>query len=215
MKRGGGVAWLLIGLTAGCGKPPAKTTIAATVPAASNTAREYVDLEPGWRLRIVAPVTRSGSYEVKPQASQQRGNTISLKTGDDLIGYETAFWSIQARPGNRGVKVALASAELTINGSPSPIAEPTRAVVHVPPSVRYVRAFYLTRKSAADHNMALAGAARREQIEAFTRAFHHSPEVACSDFVRQRHYCEWIPAQVAVRPEQPKIVDGVTQWPQQ
>ena len=190
------------------------TRARTTVVPLPSTDREYVDLAPGWRLRIVAPVTKSGSYDVKTEAVQQQGNVITLKSSDDLIGFETAFWSIKARPGG-GVSIQLVSAELTVDGKPSAIAKPTRALLHVPQSARYVRAFYLTRKSDADHNMALAGAPRLDQLEAFTRAFHDSPNEACADYARQRHYCEWIPAGMAVRPEAPRMVDGVTQWPKQ
>ena len=212
MKPAAAVGLMMIAL-AGCGgarssKPPA---VAAALP---STTREYVDLEPGWRLRIVAPVTRSGSYHVGVKPIEQQGNVISLKTSDDLIGYETAFWSIIARPGG-GVSIRLASAELTLAGKPAPLPKPNRAVVHVPRSARFVRIFYLTRRSDADHDMALAGAARLDQLEAFTRAFRDSPSETCTDRPKQRLYCEWIPAGMAVRPEVPKIVDGVTSWPSQ
>ena len=205
--------WMLIAL-AGCGvvKSTKSLPVAAALPSA--TTPEYIDLEPGSRLRIVAPVTRSGSYHVEVKPVEQKGNVISLKSSDDLIGYETAFWSVTARPGG-GVSIRFDSAELTLDGKPAPLQKPNRAVVHVPRSARFVRIFYLTRKSDADHNMALAGAAGRDQIEAFTRAFHDSPTETCVDRPRERIYCEWIPAGMAVRPEVPKIVDGVTRWPNQ
>lgn len=63
--------------------------------------------------------------------------------------------------------------------------------------------------------MALAGATRRDQLEAFTRAFHDSPNESCAEFVKQRHYCEWIPAGVALRTETPNMVNGVAEWPKQ
>lgn len=206
------VALVILVSLAGCSKSVKVATAPPPIP--TETTREYIDLEPGWRLRIVAPVTKSGSTDVGVLTEQRQGNVITLKTSADLIGFETAFWSIIARPGG-GISIRLASAELTVEGKPSPIEKPTRALVHVPHSARYVRAFYLTRKSDADHNMALAGAARIEQLEAFTRAFHESPNEACADYARQRHYCEWIPAGMAVRPEAPKIVNGITQWPKQ
>ena len=63
--------------------------------------------------------------------------------------------------------------------------------------------------------MALAGATRRDQLEAFTRAFHDSPNESFAEFVKQRHYCEWIPAGVALRTETPNMVNGVAEWPKQ
>ena len=204
------IALLLV--SAGCA--PRRMPIPPAIAPLPPNDREYIDLSPGWRLRIVAAVTKSGKHEVEFTPVNQEGNVISLKVSDDLIGYETAFWSILARP-RGGISLQLASAEVTVNGNAGPLAKPTRALIHAPRSARYIRMFYLTRKSDADHNMAIAGATKLERLEAFTRAFHDSPADACSDFVKQSEYCEWVPAGVAVRPEVPKIVDGVAYWPQQ
>lgn len=211
MKPAAAILLLFVLAASGCAKhvPAAPIAIAPLPPNSS----EYVDLSRGWRLRIVAAVTKSGKYDVDFKPVQQEGNVIALKA-DDVLGYETAFWSVVARSGG-GVSIKLASAELTMAGKPSPIAQPTRALIHAPNSAHYIRIFYLTRKSDADHNMLIAGAPRMEQLEAFTRAFHDSPNDACDAYAKRRQYCEWIPAGLAVRPEVPKIVDGVTQWPKQ
>ena len=211
MRRFYGVTLLALTslVLAGC----ARNSTVSTPKAPVSDTREFVDLQPGWRLRIVAAVTKSGKYEVEFQPVSQEGNVITMRA-PDLAGYETAFWAITARPGG-GISISLSSAELTVDGKPSPIAKPTRALVHIPRSARYVRAFYLTRKSDADHNMALAGAARLDQLEEFTRAFRESPNEACAERAKRGLYCEWIPAGLAVRPEEPKIVNGVTTWPNQ
>ena len=202
---------LLLLVLAACGKKVKAP--AAIAPMPPNSA-EFVDLKPGWRLRIVAAVTKSGKQELDIKSVKTEGNVISLKVSDDFLGYETAFWSILPRSGG-GVSLQLASATLTMDGKPSPITKPTRALISLRHSSRYVRAFYLTRKSTADHNMAIAGASRPDLLETFTKAFHDSPEETCADFIKQRQFCEWVPPGVAVRPEAPKIVDGVTVWPPQ
>ena len=205
----------MIALCAACGKPVARVTIPANVAPLPPTSQDFADLSPGWRLRIVAAVTKSGKYLVETKPAEQHGTTsgigLTLKASDDLIGFETAFWSIAARPGG-GVSLQLASAELTVDGKPNPIAKPDRALIHAPKSARYIRIFYLTRKSDSDHNMAIAGSSRKDQLELFTKSFRESPVDACASYSKQRHYCEWIPAGMAVRPEVPKVVDGVVQW---
>ena len=143
----------LLLLLAGCA--PKRVPAGAAIAPLPPNDREYVDLSAGWRLRIVAAVTKSGKQEVEFTPVNQEGTVISLKVSDDVIGYETAFWSILARPGG-GISLQLASAELTVNGNPGPLAKPTRALIHAPPSARFIRMFYLTRKSDADHNMAIA-----------------------------------------------------------
>jgi hypothetical protein len=195
---------LLLAL-AGC-----RATVAPVVASAPQAQPDYVDFTPGSRLRIVAAITKSGKSEVAFEAARQEGNVITMK-GDDLIGYETAFWSLDPRPGG-GVSLKLASATLTVNGNPANITQPTRALLHLPRSARYLRAFYLTRQSRADHNMAIAGMSRRVELEAFTRAFRESPEQACTAYQTK---CEWVPTGVAVRHEVPKMVDGALVWPAQ
>jgi hypothetical protein len=193
-------------------KPPA--VAAATVPnGAPSVPRDYVDVEAGWRLRVIAPVTKSGAYEAVEtvKSPQSQGNVISLKASGDLIGYETALWTVSVRRGG-GVSIRLFSAELTKDGQAAPITAPTRAAIHVPNYARFIRIFYLTRKSDADHNMALAGVSRADQLETFTRTLREAPNDACSNRPREHIYCEWIPVGMAVRPEIPKIVDGVTRW---
>jgi hypothetical protein len=164
----------------------------------------------------MAPVTKSGAYliDILPSTGptgQPRDNAIALKVSDDLVGYETAFWSVVARPGG-GMSLRLASAELTKDGQPSPIDPPSRAVIHVPPYARFFRIFYLTRRSDADHNMALAGVGRLTTLEPFSRVLRESPNDACSNQPRERIYCEWIPAGMAVRPQAQKTENGVTRW---
>jgi len=200
----------LVLMLAGCASRRAPASVVAPLP--PNAIREYIDLEPGWRLRIIAPITKSGTYHVNLQSSAEQGNVISLKASDDLIGYETAYWALTARPGG-GVSVHLTSAEMTKEGKSEAIATPTRALVHVPKYARFLRIFYLTRKSAADHDMALLGAGQFARLEAFTNRLREAPQDACADQPRERIYCEWIPAGMAVRQQVPKIVDGVTTWP--
>ena len=207
--------WALIACLitlAGCAAR--KTPVAAAIkPLPDNHAREYVDLQAGWRLRIIAPITKSGTYALETRPAEQQGNVITLRTGGDLIGYETAYWAITARAGG-GVSLHLTSAEMTTNGIAAPIPTPTRALVHVPKYAHFLRIFYLTRRSAADHDMALLGTARLDRLEEMTGRLRDDPREACVDRPSERVYCEWIPAGMAVRPQVPKTVDGVTKWPE-
>jgi len=208
---------LLVGLLillAGCAAKPAAVVQPPPPPPAPGSLvipREFVDLMPGWRLQIVAPVTKSGSYIVKTEASQPQGSSISMKACDDMIGYATASWGLLARPGG-GVSIQLTSAEMVKDGQPAPIAAPTRALIHTPKYARFLRVFYLTRKSASDHDMAILGAGRIEQLGPLTDRLRANPSEACVDRPHDRIYCEWIPVGMAVRPEMQKVVNGETRW---
>ncbi len=161
---------------------------------------------------MVAPVTRSGTYTVTTATQpQQQGQAISLKSSDDLIGYETASWALIARRGG-GVALKLNSADLTRDGKTTSEAEPTRAMIHVPQYARFLRVFYLTRKSASDHDMAILGAGRFDQLDPLTVKLRSTPTEACANQPRERIYCEWIPTGMAVRPEMQKVVNGEPRW---
>lgn len=210
---------------AGCARPP-KTAIAPppaaaagpVLPGASVPAlnREFVDLEPGWRLHIIAPVTRSGSGKVEYETAKNAGNTITLKTTDDLIGYEDVIFAVAPRSASRNnagaVRVKLESANLVREGKPEPIASPTRAFVRVPERSRFVRIHFLLRASLKDHEMAIASVDRKEKLEPLTARLRENPLEACVDRPREGTYCFWVTPGVAVRPELERTVDGVKKW---
>src|SRR5437764_528004 len=67
------------------------------VELAGQSAQHLVqpgDLQPGWRIRVVIPLTKSGKYKVETSTTQTSGNTIELKASDDLLGYEEDFYEV-------------------------------------------------------------------------------------------------------------------------
>jgi len=67
----------LVLMLAGCASRKAPASARAPLP--PNAIREYIDLEPGWRLRIMAPITKSGAYNVITESASQQGGTIVLR----------------------------------------------------------------------------------------------------------------------------------------
>jgi hypothetical protein len=163
-------------------------------PAANNS---YMDLEAGWRLRIVVPVTASGGERVETGARESQGNTIVL-SAPNLIGYEVSYYTIE---GHRKGKVRLkfASAEMTKSGKTVAEPEPPRLSFSLPNGTKFVRLVYLVRASRADHNMAIAAAKSKAALTALTAELRENPS-ACES--RGDVFCAWVPAGVAVRPEQ-------------
>jgi hypothetical protein len=99
-------AWFVLLTTvslAGCAaRPPRPTgTLADRHP-------DYVDLHPGWRVRVVIPLTKSGKYKVETSTTQTSGNTIEVKASDDLLGYEEDFYEV--KPKEAGVAIRFKSA---------------------------------------------------------------------------------------------------------
>ena len=170
---------------------------------------EYVDLQPGWRLRVVTPWLASGGYRLQLSDQQTSGNTVTLTGGEDLIGYETAYYAVM--PGERGgVRIEFGSAELTKDGETSLEPHPQPWRLHLPANARFVRLVYLTRLSQADHDMAVVAADDREVLDTLTREVQANPSSACGS--DDRRSCSWVPAGIAVRPEMRRAGADAEGW---
>ncbi|MGD0361847.1 MAG: hypothetical protein ABSC93_13325 [Bryobacteraceae bacterium] len=186
---------------AGCSAHKAPALAAAVQPIGPS----YIDLQPGWRLRVVTPLLKSGGYRLKLGAQKADGNTMVFSVGDDFLGYEVAYYAVKARNG-----VEFVSAETTLDGRTAPQAEPVAHLFQLPHGVRYLRLIYLVRVSQADHDMAVAAAKDMRDLEALTRRVEMDPAGACGE--GQGAFCAWIPAGIAVVPQMKKPVEGGVEW---
>ena len=155
--------------------------------------RISVDLEPGWRLRVITPLIAGGGYKTKFEEAQQQGNTISLQVGDDFLGFETSYYDVR-----EGLKVQFASAQLTREGVTSPRAKPIHPLFATRRSTKHVRLLFLERGTSATHDMAILTARNMTALEQLTEQLRNSPTDGC------KAGCEWVPAGIAVRAEKQK-----------
>lgn len=186
--------------------PRASRAPVATPSAANQTS--YIDLEAGWRLHIVFPITRSGKYTVESSTTQQNGNTLTLSPSSDFIGYESDVYSVKAR-GRDGILIHFESASETKDGVTNQIANPRLTLFQLPRHAKYVRLLFLRRESQTDHDMAVLAAGHKELLASLTIRVQADPR-ECRD--ASRSYCSWIPAGVAVRPERQQMKDGSETW---
>lgn len=169
------------------------------VPAAVNQSRaastnDYIDLQPGWRIRVTTPLLRGGATQDPIAAEERSGNTIVLKAGEQLEGYETCFYNVEERR-TGGVRIQFSGAEVTKEGRTTAQSRPRgKPLFNVPRKRRFVRLIYLTRLSQSDHDMAVAAAESMQALETLTAAVLRNP-AACHTG------CWWIPAGVAAVPE--------------
>jgi hypothetical protein len=187
---------------AGCGTHKVPT---AAVPALAISP-EYLDLQSGWRLRVVFPLMKPGGSG--PVFTEQRtaGNVIALKTSDDFLGYETAYYALVSERQD-GVWVQFRSAEVTKDGSTVPEAQAPAMLSMPPRRMKYARLLYLLRVSESDHDMALLAAHRKEILNDETRRVQADP-AACR--TGDAAFCVWIPKGIAVRAE--KLQSSNRQW---
>ena len=183
---------------AGCshqqGRLPAPTAIAP-----SDTS-SYMDLEPGWKLKILVPLTKSvEAIRQSRPVPKRNGNTISLST-DSPVGYEISYYAVVGRRGG-AVKLKFTSASRTTNAKT--IAEPAPPLLSfpLPRSSEHIRLIYLVvRSSQADHKMAILASKHLDSLNAFTTRLKANPSV-CTTGANNDVSCSWVPAGIAVRPE--------------
>jgi len=167
----------------------------------------YLDLQPGWRLRVVTPILKSGGYRV--QSLQPIGaNSGDLRAGPDFIGYESDYYEI-TRSG-AGVRVEFGSAETVKDGRTTRQPHPLVALFDLPANILYIRLIYLVRVSEADHDMAIVGGDDPETLDQLTSALQTHPDTKCAP--DSHSYCLWVPAGIAVRPEEWRATNGKKQW---
>lgn len=129
-----------------------ESEIPSVPPSASSPY--WIDLQPGWRVRVVTPVTKSGSYLVKTQPIETREtrreqvigsaspNIIALSAGPDFIGYETSIYAVKHVRGN-GVRVIFKSAEIHEKGLVIHSRHPIEPLFQIPRIDEWVRILHL------------------------------------------------------------------------
>lgn len=170
----------------------------------------YVDLQAGWRLRVIVPITKSGgvgSLAASVASADNTNQTVTVKTGSDFLGYETQYYSVRKQ--GRGVRIRFDSATSTENGQTVARNEPAIDLFRLPPREKYVRLVYLRRASRADHNMAVIAANQIGKLESITGSIQRTPAACISS---PQGFCSWIPAGIAVRPEMQQASNRLSDW---
>lgn len=188
-----------------------------------TSSLKWIDLQPGWRVRVVTPILRSGGYLVKAQpvpAGKQSGtrlnvessrNTtfnITLAAGPDFIGYEVSSYAVKRRRGG-GVRVIFKSAEIHEKQEKHFSHHPIAPLFQLPQQAKWVRILHLIRVSQADHDAAILAADRRDLLDALTQQVQSDPS-NCK--IASRTFCSWIPLGIAVIPESQRRVKGKRRW---
>jgi len=188
-------------LLAGCAAH--STRVPPKPPVLENAA--YIDLEPGWRLRVVTPILKSGGYQLRTSNPETSGGSIIVSAAD-FIGFETAYYSVSNAEGGYA-RIEFLSATITKGGESTPQPQPLVPLFDLPMGVRFIRLIYLTRVSQADHDMAVVASDQKETLDALTTAVQANPG-NCD--ARRGAFCSWVPAGIAVRPELQK--PGSSEW---
>ncbi|MFN0103182.1 MAG: hypothetical protein ACKV2U_13965 [Bryobacteraceae bacterium] len=167
-------------------------------PASLSGAPSFIQLEAGWRVRVITPMLKSGGFLLKSAGPQEEGGTITLRAGDEFQGFETAIYAA-GKHKRSGVAITLAEVTFNRNGELTHPAKSFAPRLRIPGRLGHVRLLFTRKVSEADHNMAVLAAANPPRLAALTQRVQAAPETACRN--NRNEYCEWIPAGVAVRAE--------------
>jgi hypothetical protein len=210
MSRLAQMVCLVGALLASC----SQRTSPPSLPKTSNQSSSYIDLEPGWRISVITPLTRSGALTLKPKGPHKlegtgRTLTMTLEADSDLVGYERSYYRVEALRGKKGgIRIRFSEAQTVLDSKSTRAAKPSVPLFVLPSEARYVRLLYLVRSSPSDHNMAVLAARNIEGLHALTEKVQTSPVAACTH--GQNQSCAWIPSGIAVRPEM--RLPGSDQW---
>lgn len=182
-------------------------TPAPTTP--NPISNDYIDLQPGWRIRVVTPITKSGAYVLHSLEQRQAGNTVEMRA-PDLIGYEDALYTVRSADDAR-LRVQFKSAEISSGGAKHSASNPRLQLFRgVSPRACCIRLLFLTRVSGADHEAAIVSAETPAALQAKTEVVDRNPESACHD--DEQSGCFWVPAGISVQPQRPGTANGKKQW---
>lgn len=161
--------------------------------------RSYIDLQAGWRVRVVVPVLKSGKFKVQTQPVRTIVGSVQLKTTDDFQGYETDFYAVRST-GRSGISIQFTLAEVTdINGKRKAMPQPSVPLFVFPQGIQYVRLLFLTRVSQAEHNEAIIGTSSLTVLEELTNQLAKSPDDQCKNSAEE--VCSWVPEGISIQPE--------------
>jgi len=160
--------------------------------------RAYIDIEPGWRLRVVAPILKSGSFDMHIKEQRQENGVVVLKTGEDFEGYETDFYTVASK--GDGLNVRLSSARITRPDKKEmrPL-RPLDSILDLPGDTQSLRLLFLARESESDHDQAVLTATSAQDMDAITNAVLEHPIENCRS--QAQATCAWVPRGIVIRPE--------------
>ena len=141
----------------------------------------FVDLRPPFRMKIVAPLREAGQ----------------------TLGFETAWYRM-----DRGTPI-IERVESYRQGKLTVTPKPSTAIATVSPKARWYRLFFLTRRSAADHDILLLAARSPRELDEYTQRVRTDPEAACRAL---REFCFAVPAGMAISGELPVRVGDTLRY---
>jgi hypothetical protein len=166
-----------------------------------------VDIAPPVRLQVVSPILRDGAAPDAPiLETSGSGNslTVTLKSSDNLIGYETAWYGALSKTSGVGFTITPLYAERHVNSDTERRAQPATNYIQFPPDAAFYRLFY--KSGQTDYTALVVAAPTRAELERRIGVLD-AASGSCDQL--QGELCVAIPRRVAINPMVPVTVNGV------
>ncbi len=168
-----------------------------------------VDVGPEMRLQVVSPLWKKpgvGSMADGPYSVTASGHSLTVKSTDNLLGYETALYSLHPRTGGIGYSIDPLYADRHVDGKVDRTAQPVTNYFRFPLDAGFYRIFY---KSGQNEYTALMLAGRTpSELDRANKILDASgASASCANV--EGGMCIAIPKAVAVQPFLPVTVNGV------
>ncbi len=142
-----------------------------------------IDLAPPVRLQVVSPILRDEAGPILEEAPEAAGNgnglTLTAKSSDNLIGYETVWYSIQPKPAGTGYSIAPLYAERHIKDQTERRGQADTNQLRFPPGASFYRLIYKSDQTSFKA-LVIAGSTR-EELENRARLID-TGAAPCSEF---------------------------------
>jgi hypothetical protein len=160
-----------------------------------------IELAPGARLRVLSPILRDPEKGILEGPSTVTGNdsqsTLTARSTDNLLGYETSLYIVQPRTDQPGAFIAPVNAERHIasTGATERSASPSTNYFQFPPGAGFYRLFYESWKN--DFSALVIAAPTPAELDRLTAKFEAGGDAAsCQNLAGAM--CVQIPQDVAV-----------------
>jgi hypothetical protein len=188
------------------------TEVADAVPLDARAAfrllyGEAVDIGPQVRIQVDSPILREeeaglsfGPMDVKEMPG---GLRVQMKTGENLLGYERAWYGVEAKSGGDGSRIVPGPAERHINGETQQRPQPAKNYFSFADAAGYYRLIYKQDETNFTA-LVIAGRTRAELDDRVTKLA--VGRVSCGSV--ERGFCMEIPKGVGANLFLPVTVNG-------
>jgi hypothetical protein len=171
-------------------------------------ALTYIELGAASRLEVRSPIFRAGTAEEDFQIASVSGEgariAVDLKPPANLIGYEIAWYGVEANAGRPGYRIAPLSADRTIGGATERLPAPPTDYLRFAPQAAFFRVFYKTEANGVTA-IFIAGKTR-DELNRRTATVSENLD-SCA---QEQDMCITLPRRLAVNPFLAVTVNGAT-----